>query len=337
MSAFFVRVLRARRHVVMTETGERHDVEVMPKVRIIASVAIPLVLLSVGLLEWRTALAAFGVIRSAQPAWIVVAGVCVVGLFFAGSACQQGAVLRRLPRKRLIAVQVAAAVGNVGLGHVGGGYINVRFLRRLGLSRPQAIGAVCLNSAANASTHLMMLPLLLVILPDGTLPLSVPVPSPATRVVLAGAMGLTVAVAVLGRRWFGPKVSAAWRLAAHGYRGLLTVWRDPVRASQLWLGAVCTVCLHGAVLYCMVHAIGLPLSLGCAMLVYLAASSASAFIPSPGGLGALDVALALVLARAGATTPALIAAIAGYRLLTAWLPLVPATLTLGVLVRREVI
>jgi uncharacterized membrane protein YbhN (UPF0104 family) len=320
-----------------TETGERHDAEVTPRLRIIASIAAPLVLLAIALTEWRTALAAVGVIRSARPVWILAAGVCVVGLFLAGSACQQGAVLRRLPLRRLLAVQLAAAVGNAGLGHVGGGYINVRFLRKLGLSRPQAIGAVSLNSAANASAHLMMLPLLLVVLPDGTLPLSLPVPSPTARTVLVAAITVATAIAWLARHWLGPKVSAGGRLLVRGCRDLLAVWRDPVRASQLWLGAISTVCLHGAVLYCMVHAIGLPLSLGCAMLVYLAASSASAFIPSPGGLGALDVSLALVLARAGATTPALIAAIAGYRLLTAWLPLVPATVTLGVLVRREVI
>jgi uncharacterized membrane protein YbhN (UPF0104 family) len=320
-----------------TETGERHDAEVTPRLRIIASIAAPLVLLAIALTEWRTALAAVGVIRSARPVWILAAGVCVVGLFLAGSACQHGAVLRRLPLRRLLAVQLAAAVGNAGLGHVGGGYINVRFLRKLGLSRPQAIGAVSLNSAANASAHLMMLPLLLVVLPDGTLPLSLPVPSPTARTVLVAAITVATAIAWLARHWLGPKVSAGGRLLVRGCRDLLAVWRDPVRASQLWLGAISTVCLHGAVLYCMVHAIGLPLSLGCAMLVYLAASSASAFIPSPGGLGALDVSLALVLARAGATTPALIAAIAGYRLLTAWLPLVPATVTLGVLVRREVI
>lgn len=323
----------------MTEACERHDANVTPKIRTVASVAVPIVLLGVALVEWRTALAAVGVIRSARPAWMLAAGVCVVGLFLAGSACQQGAVLRRLPLRRLLAVQLAAAVGNAGLGHVGGGYINVRFLRKLGLSRPQAIGAVSLNSAANASAHLMMLPLLLVILPDGTLPLSLslPLPGPTTRTILIVATGLTAAGAVVARSWLGPKISAGGRLTAHGCRDLLTVWRDPVRASQLWLGALSTVCLHGAVLYCMVHAIGLPLSLGCAMLVYLAASSAAAFIPSPGGLGALDVSLAVVLARAGATTPALIAAILGYRLLTAWLPLVPATLTFGVLVRRQVI
>jgi uncharacterized membrane protein YbhN (UPF0104 family) len=320
-----------------TEPGERHDAEVTPKLRIIASVAVPLVLLGVALVEWRTALSALGVIRSARPAWILAAGVCVMGLFVAGSACQQGAVLRRLPLRRLLAVQLAAAVGNAGLGHVGGGYINVRFLRKLGLSRPQAIGAVSLNSAANASAHLLMLPLLLVVLPDGTLPLTVPMPSPTTRAILVAGIVATAAVAGLARHWLGPKIATGGHALAHGCRELLSVWRDPVRASQLWLGAVSTVCLHGAVLYCMVHAIGLPLSLGCAMLVYLAASSAAAFIPSPGGLGALDVSLAIVLARAGATTPALIAAIAGYRLLTAWLPLVPATVTLGVLVRREVI
>jgi glycosyltransferase 2 family protein len=298
---------------------------------------IPALLVVGGLVEWHSTVAGLVVLRSARWYWVLAAAFCAAGLFLAGTACQQGAVLRHLPRRRLLAVQVASAVGSVGLGPLGGGYINVRFLRRLGMSRPEAIGAVSLNSAANASTHLLLLPLLLAILPDGTLPINVPVPSGRTLAMLLLAGAAAAVTVAVHRQRFVDLVRPLTRRLARGGTGLLKVWRDPVRAIQLWSGAVGTAFLHGVVLYCMVHAVGLPLSVGSAMLVYLAASSAAGLVPSPGGLGALDVALALVLARAGAPPSTLIAAVAGYRIVTSWLPLLPATVTLAVLVRRQLI
>jgi uncharacterized membrane protein YbhN (UPF0104 family) len=300
-------------------------------------VVIPLVFIGAGLVEWHATGAAVAVLWSARWYWVLAAGICAACLFLAGSACQQGAVLRRLPLRRLIAVQIASAVGNAGLGHLGGGYINVRFLRRLGMSRLEAVGAVSLNSVANASTHVLLLPLLVVILPDGTLPVAVPVPGGSIRMLLCLMTGLLVAGYLVVHRRFAANIRTASRRLAKGAGGLVRVWREPVRAVQLWSGALSTAFLHGAALYCMVHAVGLPLSLGTSMLVYLAASSASGLIPSPGGLGALDISLAFILAREGAPTPTLIAAIAGYRLMTSWLPLLPGTLTLGLLVRRKVI
>jgi glycosyltransferase 2 family protein len=320
-----------------SDSDEHIEAEAAVSSRELVWLVIPALLLVCGLVEWHSTVAALVVLRSARWYWVLAAALCAACLFLAGSACQQGAVLRHLPRRRLLAVQVASAVGNVGLGPLGGGYVNVRFLRRLGMSRPEAIGAVSLNSAANASTHLLLLPLLLAVLPDGSLPITFSVPSGSTLTVVI----LVAAVFIIGVAAEHRRVDSVIRRLTHrlarGGTDLLKVWRDPVRAIQLWSGAVGTAFLHGVVLYCMVHAVGLPLSVGAAMVVYLAASSASGLIPSPGGLGALDVSLALVLARTGAPTSTLIAAVVGYRIVTSWLPLLPATLTLGVLVRRRLI
>ncbi|WP_031223998.1 lysylphosphatidylglycerol synthase domain-containing protein, partial [Streptomyces roseochromogenus] len=64
-------------------------------------------------------------------------------------------------------------------------------------------------------------------------------------------------------------------------------------------------------------------------------SGAAALLPTPGGLGSLDAALALGLTVAGAPGAAAASAVLGYRLLTVWLPLLPGLLVLGVLVRRK--
>ncbi|MYW20381.1 TIGR00374 family protein, partial [Streptomyces sp. SID2955] len=70
-------------------------------------------------------------------------------------------------------------------------------------------------------------------------------------------------------------------------------------------------------------------------LLYLAASSAAALLPTPGGLGSLDAALAFALTAAGTPGAGAASAVLGYRLLTVWLPLLPGLLVLAVLVRRK--
>ncbi|MER7188349.1 lysylphosphatidylglycerol synthase domain-containing protein, partial [Streptomyces hyaluromycini] len=60
-----------------------------------------------------------------------------------------------------------------------------------------------------------------------------------------------------------------------------------------------------------------------------------ALLPTPGGLGSLDAALALALTASGTPAAAAASAVLGYRLLTVWLPLLPGLLVLGVLIRRR--
>ncbi|MYR58779.1 TIGR00374 family protein, partial [Streptomyces sp. SID625] len=87
----------------------------------------------------------------------------------------------------------------------------------------------------------------------------------------------------------------------------------------------------------VVQAVGLPLSPLRVALLYLAASSAAALLPTPGGLGSLDAALAFALTSAGAPGTAAASAVLGYRLLTVWLPLIPGLLVLGALIRRRAV
>ncbi|MGW5640135.1 lysylphosphatidylglycerol synthase domain-containing protein, partial [Streptomyces sp. NPDC003832] len=83
------------------------------------------------------------------------------------------------------------------------------------------------------------------------------------------------------------------------------------------------------------QAVALPLSPPRVALLYLAASSAAALLPTPGGLGSLDAVLALALTAAGAPATAAASAVIGYRLLTVWLPLLPGLLVLAALIRRK--
>ncbi|MHC5908880.1 lysylphosphatidylglycerol synthase domain-containing protein, partial [Streptomyces sp. S6] len=109
----------------------------------------------------------------------------------------------------------------------------------------------------------------------------------------------------------------------------------PCRAAALWGGAFAFASLHACVLIAVTRAIGLALSPLHVALLYLAASSAAALLPTPGGIGSLDAVLALSLAATGAPAVAAASAVLGYRLLTVWVPLLPGLVVLGVLIRRR--
>jgi uncharacterized protein (TIRG00374 family) len=91
------------------------------------------------------------------------------------------------------------------------------------------------------------------------------------------------------------------------------------------------------VVIAVAQSLGLPLPPAQVALAYLAASSAAVLLPTPGGLGSLDAALAVALTLSGVPATAAASTVLGYRLLTGWLPLIPGLLTLGLLIRRKVL
>jgi uncharacterized protein (TIRG00374 family) len=250
----------------------------------------------------------------------------------------------RAPIARLMAVQVAASFANnispAGSGGIG---INIRFLRRYGLSSGAAGGAVGLNSLAGLITHLVLLLAAVAISPKVAGSIHVPVSwrSLATNAAYQVGLGLVLVVAVLA----AVLARASWRVRLGGYllrvlhevRGLGTVLRHPGRAAALWLGSLSTPLLHAAVLFAVLRSLGVAVTAGTAVVVYLVVSSLAALVPSPGGLGALDVTLLAGLEAVGVAPSVAFGAVLGYRLITVWLPLLPGAVALAVLVRRRVI
>jgi uncharacterized protein (TIRG00374 family) len=118
---------------------------------------------------------------------------------------------------------------------------------------------------------------------------------------------------------------------------LRTVLVDRRRAAALWLGAIATPLFHVLALYAVTRAIGVHITPAVVGAVYLTVSTLSALVPAPGALGAFDVLLVGGLTAVGMPATAAVASTLAYRLVTVWLPLVPAGCLLAVLVRRNVI
>ncbi|MFJ2830749.1 YbhN family protein [Streptomyces sp. NPDC087263] len=261
----------------------------------------------------------------ADRGWLLVATAATVATWACSALAQQGAVARQLPARRLVAVQFAASAANHVLpAGLGAGAVNLRFLTRCGLPVARSATALAVKATAGTVVRGFLIAVLALACPGVLHPPHVP----ATAVMVAVAV---VGIAVLLLK--GPLRRPLRAVLAD----VRAVHELPARAAALWGGSLAFASLHAAVVIAVTQALDLPLPPAQVALAYLVASSAAVLLPTPGGLGSLDAALALALTLAGAPAAAAASVVLGYRLLTVWLPLLPGLLALGVLVRRRVV
>lgn len=292
-----------------------------------------LVLVGAGFLahrHWPVIAAAAGRLTHADRGWLMVAAVATLATWACSALAQQGAVTETLPAGRLVAVQFAAASANHLLpSGLGAGAVNLRFLTRCGLPVTRSATALAVKACAGTVVRGCLIGVLALACP-GALRLPRLTASAWTVAAwTAGAVAVAVAVALLA----GP-LRRAVRCVLLDVRA---VHELPARAAALWGGSLAFAALHTIVVISVTQAIGLPLSPARVALAYLVASSAAVLLPTPGGLGSLDAALALALTLAGAPGDAAASTVIGYRLLTVWLPLIPGLVALGLLIRRRVL
>jgi uncharacterized membrane protein YbhN (UPF0104 family) len=296
-------------------------------------------------------------LASVDGEWLVLAVLAAAAMWLAGAASLLGTIPVCLPLRRMLAVQFAASFANHLLPAGSGAMaVNVRFLRRQGISRGAAMGAVGLNSLATGITHLLLLAGTVAIAPSTLVRVGVHLPRPDARLIavpllspgpgglwLLGALGAVVVAAValrVPRRWLVRRAARLASAAAHliqEMHELKAVLKHPGRAAALWLGSLALPFFHALILYSILRGLYASIGAGTVLVIYLGMSSLTAAIPSPGAIGALDVALAAGLAAAGTSSAVAVGAVLGYRMITVWLPLPPAACTFAVLWRRRII
>ncbi|MGQ4386548.1 lysylphosphatidylglycerol synthase transmembrane domain-containing protein [Streptomyces sp. SAS_270] len=298
---------------------------------------LPLLLVLVVAVRHRSVLAeGFGQLATAEWPWLLAAAAATCLTWVAAAFTRQGAVVERLPARRLLATQFAAGAANhllpTGLG---AGAVNLRFMTVCGVPLARSSAALALYLLAESVTRLGLLLVLLVAFP-GALHLGSLIPvGAAGPLLLAGAGVLCVAALTLlcvGR--LRTAVAAFLRTALREAR---SVHARPARALALWGGSLAFPVLQAAGLTAVGQALDLPVPPLHMALAYLAATVAVALVPTPGGLGSVEAALVVALVAAGGPVAVATAVVLAYRIITVWLPLLPGALTLGALVRLKVI
>jgi glycosyltransferase 2 family protein len=339
----------------VTRTALRHDKDVLPAVRkrllgatqrdVVTPVQLErirprtLVTLIAGaaavyLLAGQLASAHLGnLLRSANWRWSIAALGLSAVTYLGAAWSLSGFVLERLSLARTCLVQVAGSfVTLVTPAGAGGVALNIRYLRRSGVSAADAAASVSASQVVTFALHITLLVVFAAI--SGTAQDRSLRPPEWVFFVLAGlvAAGLAVLATPPGRRLLRIRIAP---MIGHVIPRLLDVAQQPAKLAQ---GIGGTLLLTTAYILCLAasaRALGASVPLASIAVVYLTGSALGSIVPTPGGLGAVEAALSAGLTAAGLPGATAISTVLLFRTLTFWLPVPVGWGALGYLQRKQ--
>lgn len=270
--------------------------------------------------------------------WLGVAVLTGFLAVLASAVSVLGSSTTRLPVRKTVAVQLAAAftgrTTTAGIGFYG---INWVFLERIGLRRAHAVAVIALNRIVMGLVSAVATILGIVVIGtavpfnEGSIPTGWP--------IYAGAAAIVVAiVCVLAspfgrRRLLRPGIAKIREIGQE----LVPTLRRPLRAVQLIGGCSAYLLLSAAGLVATLAAFTPDFPLIAVIAVFMVASTLGQLVPTPGGIGAVEAAMIAGLTAIGATPADAVAAVLTSRVLTFWLPVLPGIVMFRILQHRGVV
>jgi uncharacterized membrane protein YbhN (UPF0104 family) len=212
-------------------------------------------------------------------------------------------------------VQVASSiVALVAPAGVGPAALNLRYLNRKKVDTPLAVASVALMQVSQFVTTVALLLVVAALTGSGS---ALRVPDAAVFVVMGlilAAVGVALAVPHV-RQWAwakaGPTIRQVWPR-------VLWVVGQPGRLMQGIVGNLIMTCGYIAAFAATLAAFGQEVPLTELAIIYLGGMALGSAVPTPGGLGTVELALSGGLAAAG-VPPAVAASVAVlFRVLTFW-------------------
>ncbi len=259
-------------------------------------------------------------LSQASPLWMLAGLGLSVLTYIAAAWSLSGFVAERLNFIRTMLAQVAGSfVTLVTPAAVGGAALNVRYLQRNKV--PPAVAAASVGVAQVVAFVLHITLLVVFVAITGARSHSL---RPPTWVyfVIAGLVVAALAVAAVprGRRLLQARLAPA---LGEVLPRLLEVVQQPRKLAEGIGGALMLTACYILCLDACARAFGGSLAITSAAVVYLTGSALGSLVPTPGGLGAVEAALAAGLTATGMAAATAVSAVLLFRLLTFWLP-VPA-------------
>ncbi|WP_189131236.1 lysylphosphatidylglycerol synthase transmembrane domain-containing protein [Wenjunlia tyrosinilytica] len=265
--------------------------------------------------------------------WALVAVFGSALSYVAAALALAGFVPERLSFGRTVLAQVAGSfVKLVAPAAVGGVALNTRYLQRSGVRPGLAVASVGASQLVGLGFHILLL------LTFGYLTGTEESPSLSSpRTVIAGLLTAAVLVLVVTavpqlRKFISTRVRS---LFAGVVPRMLDVLQRPSKLAtglggSLLLTVAFVICLDGCI-----RAFGGELSYASIAFVFLAGNALGSAAPTPGGVGAVELALSGGLIAAGLPKEIATPAVLLFRLLTFWLPVLPGWLSFTYLQRKE--
>ncbi|WP_234306969.1 lysylphosphatidylglycerol synthase transmembrane domain-containing protein [Streptomyces sp. NRRL F-2890] len=269
--------------------------------------------------------------------WWVIAAACFSALtYFAAAVSLLGFVPEKVRYLRTVVAQVAGSfVKLVAPAAIGGVALNTRYLQRQGLRPGHAVASVGASQLFGLGSHItLLLTFGYLTGTEHTTNLSSP-----SRTVIAGLLTAAVLVLIVTaipalRKAISERVQT---LFAGVVPRMLDVVQQPKKllsgiGGMLLMTMAFVLCLDASL-----QAFGVELSYPTVAVIFLAGNALGSAAPTPGGIGAVELALTGALAAFRVPTDSALAAVLLFRLMTFWLPVLPGWLAFTHLTRKEAI
>lgn len=271
-------------------------------------------------------------LTTASLEWLAVAFIASLITYVGAAWSLVGFVPERIPLHRTMMAQVAGDFATlVSPPTLGAIAINMRFLTKAGLHPALAGASVGVSQVAAFVMHLLLL-LGFGIAAGTQADFTFDPPAWAVIAVIAVAILFLSAFAVprLRRYVFG-RVRPLLREVVPR---LITVAQRPMKLIEGIGGILLLNLAYIACLVACVRAFGGDTNIAAIAVVYLAGATIGQAAPTPGGLGAVEAALAAGLTAAGLPGGIAVSSVLLFRLVTFWLPTVPGYLSFNWLTKK---
>ena len=266
-------------------------------------------------------------VAQANPIWLLVALGFSVLTYVAATLSLTGVTPERLSFWKTFQAQWAASFATlVAPPTLGSVAVNVRFLTKQGLNSALAGASVAVAQVLAFFSHIGLL--LIAAIAAGTAnDLSFAPPKAALVVVAVLAMAISIALSFTSVRKL--ILSRVRPIVDQVVPRLAALINQPRKLSQGIGGVLLLNLCYCLCLYSCVLAFTPNVSLPAIALVYLGSSVVAQAAPTPGGLGAVEAALAAGLTAAGIQGEIAVSATLLFRLGTFWLPTIPGWIAFG--------
>lgn len=273
------------------------------------------------LLSQLTQVDLVGLLRTADWGWMAAALILSLITYIGAAWSLSGFVPEHLKLHRTILAQVAGDFATlVSPPTIGAIAINVRFLQKSGLHPALAAASVGVSQVMAFVFHILLL-LGFGIAAGTQTDLTFDPPRIAVVIVVAVLIILLALLAVPAvRRLITKRVGP---LLKEVVPRLVTVAQRPLKLLEGIGGILLLNLAYIGVLYACIRAFDGNMNLAVVAVVYLAGATIGQAAPTPGGLGAVEAALAAGLTAGGLDAGLAVSAVLLYRLITFWIPTIP--------------
>jgi uncharacterized membrane protein YbhN (UPF0104 family) len=273
-------------------------------------------------------------LAAAHSGWFAFAGLAAVLGVVAATMSFVGFVPERLNLAQATLAQLAGGFANlVTPSGVGGMAVGTRFLQRAGVPPRKAIASVGASQVVGLVLHVLLILVfgyLASVHYGSSLSTS---PALITGLLVAAVLALLATSVPPLRRWLAARLQP---LLADVVPRLLDLLQHPVKLAVGVVGQVLVSLTSAACLYFCTLAFGLHPGFASVTVANLIGGALGSAVPTPGGVGGVEVLLSGALAQTIGVSPAeALPPVLLFRALTFWLPVLPGWLALVWLQRRK--